>query len=187
MDDTNADPALDFANSAIDVRDLPQLHDHPFAPLDPAYVRLRASIALTVAAVVLAATAGVASATSSWIPVFAGTAGLALVAAVAIAQRIEADHMGYLIREHDVSLRSGVISRSVATAPFARVQHVSIASGPVERRFGLSTLQLRTAGGQIAVPGLPHAVAERLKELVAERAATSAEAEAARSGDAPAW
>ena len=155
MDDTNADPALDFANSAIDVRDLPQLHDHPFAPLDPAYVRLRASIAL--------------------------------VAAVAVAQRVEADHMGYLIREHDVSLRSGVISRSVATAPFARVQHVSIASGPVERRFGLSTLQLRTAGGQIAVPGLPHAVAERLKELVAERAAPSAEAEAARSGDAPAW
>ncbi len=91
--------------------------------------------------------------------------------------------MGYLDREHDLSFRSGVISRSVATAPFARVQHVSIGRGPLERRFGLSTLQLRTAGGHIAVPGLPHAIVERLKELVAGRAAALAEAETGRSGD----
>ncbi len=90
---------------------------------------------------------------------------------------MEADHMAYLVREHDLSLRSGVIGRSVATAPFARVQHVSIERGPLDRRFGLAALRLRTAGGHISVPGLRSDIAERLKELVADRAGELADAE----------
>jgi hypothetical protein len=76
-----------------------------------------------------------------------------------------------------VSFRSGVISRTVATAPFARVQHVAIHRGPLDRRFGLATLQMRTAGGSISIPGLRAELAETLKQLVADRASELAEAE----------
>ena len=40
-----------------------------------------------------------------------------------------------LVREQDVSFRNGVIGRTVATAPFARVQHVAIHRGPLDRRI----------------------------------------------------
>ena len=100
-----------------------------------------------------------------------------LVVLVTIARRIEVHHMGFLVREQDVSFRSGVISRTVATAPFARVQHVAIHRGPLDRRFGLATLQMRTAGGSISIPGLRAELAETLKQLVADRASELAEAE----------
>lgn len=177
MDDTNADPAPDFANSAIDARDLPQLDDHLFDQLDPAYARLRTMFALGFAGVVTLGTVAVALATSSWVAVFVGAAALAVVAAVGVAHRIEVAHMGYLVREHDLSFRRGVIGRSVATVPFARVQHVSITRGPVERRYGLASLQLRTAGGEVSIPGLDTDFADRLKQLVADRAGALADAE----------
>lgn len=177
MDDTNGDPVLDFANPAIDVSDLPRLDDHPFEPLDPAYARLRTMFALGFAGAVALVTVASALTTSSWVAVFVGAAALALVAAVGTAHRIEVAHIGYVVREHDLSFRRGVIGRSVATIPFARVQHVSITRGPVERRYGLASLQLRTAGGEVSIPGLHTDVADRLKQLVADRAGVLADAE----------
>ena len=70
-----------------------------------------------------------------------------------------------------------MIGRSVSTAPFSRVQHVSMKRGPIDRRYGLAVLQLRTAGGHITIPGLRHDVAERLKQMVTDRASALADAE----------
>lgn len=169
--------AAAFENDPIDAHGLPRLDEHPFEPLDPAYARVRSIAAGAVALAVAAATALGAIASSSWIPLAVGAIVLGAVIVTGVAQRVEADHMAYLLREHDLSFRTGVIGRSVATAPFARVQHVSIERGPIDRRFGLATLRLGTAGGQISVPGLRSDVAERLKELVADRAGALADAE----------
>lgn len=166
-----------FTNDPIDAEGLPRVDTHEFEPLDPAYTRLRSMLALGVAAVVLVITIAVAVSTGSWAAIVAGASAVTLVVVIGVLQRVEAAHMGYLVREHDLSMRSGVVSRSVATVPFARVQHVSIGRGPADRRFGLATLQLRTAGGQIAIPGLGHERAERLKQLVADRAGALADAE----------
>lgn len=168
---------IGFTNDPVDAEGLPRLDEHEFEPLDPAYVRLRSILALGVGAVALVATLAVAVSTRSWAAPVVGAAVIGLVAIVGVLQRVEAAHMGFLVREHDLSMRSGVVSRSVATVPFARVQHVSIGRGPADRRFGLATLQLRTAGGQIAIPGLGHERAERLKQLVADRAGALADAE----------
>ena len=104
-----------------------------------------------------------------------------VVASIAqfLLQRIGVSHMGYAVRERDFSFCSGVIGRSVATVPFARVQHVLIENGPLERRFGLSTLQLRSAGTVVSVPGLRDTLAHDLKGLVVARAGDLAEAEVA--------
>ncbi|NNE11514.1 MAG: PH domain-containing protein [Ilumatobacter sp.] len=171
------DDPSEFTNEPIDATGLPQLAAVSFRSLDPAYARLRATIAGVFAGIVVTTTVLSFARWSSWWPVAIGGAALAVVLLVAVAQRVEVAHMGYLVREQDVSFRSGVISRSMATVPFARVQHVSIGRGPAERQFGLATLQLRTAGGQIAIPGLPAEVAERLKQLVADKAGSLADAE----------
>ena len=164
-------------NDPLDVSDLPRLRSDDFEPLHATYVRLRTYGALLSGAVAVAITTVVAIATSSWIAVAVGGGVVVLIAMIGVTQRLEVAHMGYLVRTHDLSFRSGLLTRSVATVPFARVQHVSIGRGPLDRRFGLATLQLRTAGGHLAIPGLHHEVADRLKQLVTDRAAELAELE----------
>ncbi|MEO6651111.1 MAG: PH domain-containing protein [Ilumatobacteraceae bacterium] len=166
-----------FSNEPIHADGLPRVHEQRFELLDPAYARVRLVAAVGAAAAVTATMAVTSIMWSSPVPLVIGSIVLLLVLAIGTAQRIETNHMAYLVREHDVSFRSGVIGRTVATVPFARVQHVSIDRGPIDRRFGLAALQLSTAGGRIAVPGLRTEVADQLKELVAGRAAELADAE----------
>lgn len=166
-----------FRNARIDASGLPQLNDVSFEPLDPMYARVRTIAAAITAGVILAIAIVTWVAISSPTPLLIGAVAVVVAALVAVAHRVETNHMGYLVRDHDVSFSSGVIGRSVATAPFARVQHVSIDRGPIDRRFGLAALNVRTAGGHLAIPGLRHDVAERLKELVTDRASVLADAE----------
>lgn len=168
----------DVRNDPLDVSSLPRVDADRFEALDPAYLRMRTTATAAFGAVVALAGGAAALLSRSWVVAVAGVMAVSLVALVAVARRIEVRHMGYLIREQDMSFRSGVIGRTVATTPFARVQHVAIHRGPLDRRFGLAALQLRTAGGSIAIPGLPADLAERLKQLVADRASHLAEAEA---------
>jgi membrane protein YdbS with pleckstrin-like domain len=167
----------DFRNDPLDVSSLPRVDTDRFDPLDPAYLRMRMTAATVFGAVVAIAAVAAALLSSSWAVAVAGAMVVTLVVLVTITRRIEVHHMGFLVREQDVSFRSGVISRTVATAPFARVQHVAIHRGPLDRRFGLATLQMRTAGGSISIPGLRAELAETLKQMVADRASELAEAE----------
>ncbi len=85
---------------------------------------------------------------------------------------------GYALRDRDIVYRSGVLWRSVTAVPFNRVQHVETASTPLDRRFGLATLQLYTAGssgGDLVIHGLPAAAAERMRVFVLRRAADAIE------------
>lgn len=170
-------PGREESNDPLDVDALPRVHTADFLPLDPAYVRMRTLGAIIAVSAAAVATAVVAIAVSSWTALLIGLAVVVVIVAIGVVQRLEVAHMGYLVRTHDLSFRSGLVTRSVATVPFARVQHVSIGRGPLDRQFGLASLQLRTAGGQVAITGLDHDVAERLKQLVSDRAAELAELE----------
>jgi membrane protein YdbS with pleckstrin-like domain len=81
---------------------------------------------------------------------------------------------GYQVRELDVVIESGVWWRTRRCVPRARVQHVDIASGPIDRSLGLVNVELFVAGGIGAVasiPGLsPHA-AEALREALVGQSA----------------
>lgn len=166
-----------FGNAPLTADHLPQVHLQPFAPLDPAYARFRALGAALAAAVIFIVSIAAWVLLSSRAVLIVGGVLLVVIATIGVAQRMETNHMGYLVRELDLSLCSGVIGRSVATAPFSRVQHVSMKRGPIDRRYGLAVLQLRTAGGHITIPGLRHDVAERLKQMVTDRAGALADAE----------
>ncbi len=77
--------------------------------------------------------------------------------------------MGYALRERDIIFRKGVIFRSVTTIPFNRVQHCEVQQGPIERLFGLSSLEIFTAGGQssdLKIPGLRMEQAEQMKAFI---------------------
>ena len=64
---------------------------------------------------------------------------------------------GYLLREQDVSYRSGLLIYKLTTIPFNRIQHVEVSQNMVEKSFGLSRVKIFTAGGSVSdlsIPGL---------------------------------
>ncbi|MFJ4439487.1 PH domain-containing protein [Streptomyces sp. NPDC088923] len=73
---------------------------------------------------------------------------------------------GYRERADDLLLARGVLWRRETIVPYGRMQLVEVTSGPVERRFGLASVQLHTAAAasDARVPGLLPAEAERLRD-----------------------
>jgi membrane protein YdbS with pleckstrin-like domain len=175
-------PEVVFSNDVVEPAGLPPVPDEAFEPLHPNYLRLRlAGDAIFAAIVVVVAAVVAVIAPVWWVPVLVAVGLLALTALAAWLQTIEVDRIGYLVREQDFSFRQGVISRSVKTVPFGRVQHVSIDRGPLARRFGLATLEMQTAGDGLTVPGIDSTTAERLKAVVVDRAGVAADQELTES------
>ncbi len=79
---------------------------------------------------------------------------------------------GYREAEDEILIRSGLFKRVKTVVPFGRVQHIDIAQGPVQRRYGLATLILHTAGTRgaaVPLPGLALAEAERMRDAIRAR------------------
>ena len=73
---------------------------------------------------------------------------------------------GYAERDHDLLVRHGLLIRRLSIVPYARMQYVDVTAGPLERAFGLATVQLHTAAAasDARVPGLPPEEASRLRD-----------------------
>jgi membrane protein YdbS with pleckstrin-like domain len=66
-----------------------------------------------------------------------------------------------------LEIRRGVVWREVVNVPRSRVQHTDVSQGPLERRFGLATLVVHTAGTELAaiqLPGLEHGTAMTIRD-----------------------
>lgn len=72
------------------------------------------------------------------------------------------------IGEGALHLRHGVLTRRESTIPFHRVQHIDLEAGPLERRFRLTSLILRTASASSdsTVPGIDVVDAEELRARI---------------------
>jgi len=73
---------------------------------------------------------------------------------------------GYAERDNDLLVRHGLLIRRLSIVPYARMQYVDVTAGPLERAFGLATVQLHTAAAasDARVPGLPPEEASRLRD-----------------------
>ncbi|GAA2346412.1 PH domain-containing protein [Streptomyces kunmingensis] len=76
----------------------------------------------------------------------------------------------YAERADDLLISRGVLWREETIVPYGRMQLVEVTSGPLERKFGLSSLQLHTAAAatDATIPGLVPAEAERLRDRLTE-------------------
>lgn len=76
----------------------------------------------------------------------------------------------YAERADDLLISRGVLWRAQTVVPYGRMQLVEVTSGPLERRFGLATVQLHTAAAatDATIPGLVPAEAERLRDRLTE-------------------
>jgi uncharacterized protein len=82
---------------------------------------------------------------------------------------------GYAERVDDLLVTSGILNRALVVVPYGRMQYVDVTAGPLDRRFGLSTVQLHTAAAatDARIPGLVPAEAARLRDRLAARGEAS--------------
>jgi membrane protein YdbS with pleckstrin-like domain len=84
---------------------------------------------------------------------------------------------GYAERADDLLVRHGLLVRRLSIVPYARMQFVDVSAGPLERAFGLATVELHTAaaGSDARIPGLPGPEAARLRDRLSALGETRAE------------
>ena len=95
-------------------------------------------------------------------------AGLGLLASLTLPRR-RYRAWGYREEEEELHVRHGLLIRIQTAVPFARVQHIDLAQGPIERRYGLGRLILHTAGtrgASIPLPGLAREEAEAMRDRI---------------------
>jgi len=89
------------------------------------------------------------------------------LAATVVLPHLAWKHASWRLFPLVLEIRRGVVFRHLVSVPRARVQHTDVERGPIERRFGLATLVVHTAGhddSEIRLEGLEHGVALALRD-----------------------
>ena len=164
---------MNFINSSIDVQTLSAVEEVSLTAIHPSYKKIL-RIEWLITTMVLMIIAAVAIFTNSSLQ---NSFGWMIIAAVALL--ISALHfaslqksfpcLAYAIRDKDVIHKRGWIIRRVKVCPFNRIQNCSVQSGPLERKYGLATLIIYTAGASGAdmrISGLLQEEADRLRYFI---------------------
>ena len=75
----------------------------------------------------------------------------------------------YVLREKDVTYKSGVLIETITTVPYSRIQHVEINESPISRIFKLASLNVFTAGdssNDLVIKGVKKEEALKIKEFI---------------------
>jgi uncharacterized protein len=86
------------------------------------------------------------------------------------------DALAFGVDEQGIVIQRGIFWRSRIALPRFRVQHTDVSQGPLQRRFGVATLKLYTAGSRytkIELPGLTHDDALALRDALLARGGDS--------------
>lgn len=162
-----------FQNLQVEIKSLPQLSSLEFLRPDPSYLKvimLGNSLFFTLLSIpvgILLLKGPVAD--FGWAQI-GGTVLWLLIIAFSYWVNWKGFYIqGYALREKDIHYKRGLLFHSLTSIPFNRVQHCEIKQGPIARRFGLSTLEIFTAGGQssdLRIPGIDPHRAQQIKEFI---------------------
>ena len=169
-----------FQNPEVALNELPDTDDLGWERLHPLYAR-----SFRVLAIVILTIIAVAISVLWLVPNIPLTPFVVLYSLLVIATVISmlwptfsVPRRGYVLRDKDILFRKGMIWRSVTAVPFNRIQHVETSNTPLDRNFGLATLQLFTAGGSggdLKIHGLGSDIAKQLRVFILDKAGASIE------------
>ena len=167
---------MEFINEPFNVQLLPKVEEVSLTPIEKTYltvIRIEWAISsvvlLVVAAVLIFSIRPLQQ--PLWIIAIV-VIWLALTVGYAFVQTKSVTHKAYALRDKDVIFRSGWIVQKTSTCPFNRIQHSSVSTGLFERKFGLATLNLYTAGtddSDLQIPGLKESDAYTMKEWITQK------------------
>jgi uncharacterized protein len=165
-----------FTNSILLPDNLPEIVPEDFNRLDRRYLKI---IYIRIAVFALVLAAGLIS-----LIVFAeekppGLILAALITGIAlliiyitVISVLGFPKKGYLLRERDISYKTGLIYYKQISVTFNRIQHVEVSQGILGKLFHLSSVKIYTAGGNasdLSIPGLNVSDAQKLKAFISEK------------------
>lgn len=145
--------------------------------------RIQLRVYLTLPVIALAAITGLC-----WL--FFGVFMAVIPAAAAVAALVfmlafpamYCERMQYTRHRDWMKIERGILWKRVTLVPRRQMQYIRIKRGLIERILGISTLVIVTAGGRVALRGMPAEDALRMRELFERRALPRPEAVPERHG-----
>jgi len=164
---------MDFSNLNVEVESLPTIGDVTFQPLEKSYLKVSRIVyilsTMIVIAIIVVLFYFIKKIQTPVVMSVTGGVFVLLTLFGWITNTLNFNHSGYALREQDVLFRRGWLVRKIRIVPLKRVQHVSLQSGPIERKFGLASISIFTAGSELAdftIKGITQQTARQLKEWI---------------------
>jgi membrane protein YdbS with pleckstrin-like domain len=160
-----------FTNETIDTALLPKYEEVEFSVLHPNYWKVTL-ISLLVFFLIIGIGIGLLLFFNEELVAYISELSIVYVVLllfVLFFSRISFKKKGFAFRTHDVLFRHGIIATNTLVIPYNRVQHVALHEGMISRFFGLTKIQIFTAGGSssdIEIPGIAKEQAESIKQLL---------------------
>ncbi|WP_448549690.1 PH domain-containing protein [Thalassotalea fusca] len=164
------------SNQQLDIDQIPEIAAQTFTPLAPAYAKINLTIHLIITflpplvALVLLFLPFISLTGDNKTAISYLSLGWIVLMSMFSIYRFKANRIkGYAVRELDISLKTGLFFQRIVSQPVLRIQHVEIERGPLERKYGLATLQVFSAGGALytfQIPGLPVKTAESIRQFL---------------------
>jgi membrane protein YdbS with pleckstrin-like domain len=105
-----------------------------------------------------------------WMLLAAGVLIAVNLASAAVGPAWRYRYWRYEIRDDEVDLQHGFVVKTRRLVPMSRIQHVDTRRGPLQQRFGLSSVVFFTAAGSMEIPALSQEVAAGVRNRIAELA-----------------
>ena len=166
----------DFKNSILLPENLPEAIARDFNKLDKRYLKI---IFIRIAVFALLMSLGFISFLIISVekpPVlilFLLISGIVLlISFISVISLLGFPKKGYLLRERDISYKTGLIYFKQISVPFNRVQHVEVSQGVLAKLFHISSVKVYTAGGSasdLSIPGLKTIDAQKIKAFISEK------------------
>lgn len=168
----------EFSNKTVDVTHSPQLKKLELIPLSEKYAATNLKINAVVTLILLAIGLTIYFQPFIDLPIkFSQVLPFIILALFFInilymVINLFADKLKrYALRELDLHFYSGIFFRKIVSQPITRIQHIELKRGPIDRKIGLATLQVFSAGGAahtFEIPGLPLEKAQELRQFILE-------------------
>ncbi len=167
---------MDFINASFDIQLLPKAEQIPLTPVERSYltvIRIEATISSAISLVIAVVLVFSIPPLHHplWISLFAGC-WLLITALFFFLQGKSFAQKAYRLRDKDLIYRSGWLIQRIRTCPFNRIQNSSVNTSFFERKYGLATLILYTAGAagaDLQIPGLKESDAYAMKEWITQK------------------
>ena len=164
---------MDFSNNNVLSEKLPTIENVVFEPLEKDFLKVsRIAFIISGSIVLLIGVSLFYFIKTIRLPVAIYTAaGIFVLICILgwLLNNIDFKYSGYALRERDILFRRGWLIRKTRAVPLKRIQQVSVQSGPIERRFGLASISIYTAGSEEAdftINGITEGTAQQIKEWI---------------------
>lgn len=149
-------------------------HEQPDLPVDPRTIAVwrwgtllafMPPVAILLVATTIVTFAGIPFALAFWV------AWMLLLMAAGVVVWLYPPtsyrYQRYRVDGTGITIRQGVFWRTQSHLPQARIQHTDVSQSPLQRRYGVATLKLYTAGSRFTrtkLPGLDYSDAVALRD-----------------------